>query len=45
MRGHCFEPFLIPSQLLAFEVLRRPLDFTQYPLINVVSTPYCEGSG
>jgi putative transposase len=29
-RGHCFEPFLIPSQLLAFEVLRRPLDSTQY---------------
>jgi len=29
MHGHCFELFWIPSQLLAFEVLRRPLEFTQ----------------
>src|SRR5664280_3007115 len=27
---HCVEHFLIPSQLLVVEVLRRPLEFTQY---------------
>jgi transposase InsO family protein len=26
----CVEPFLVPSQLLIVEVLRRPLEFTQY---------------
>ncbi len=28
--GHRSEPFLIPSQLLTLEVLRRPLDSTQF---------------